>query len=164
MFSTSAKSAVNVILFSVAFGGGVMHSFIVSPIAFKHLPREEFGKLQHQVLPLYLLSQAAAPVLLSLTTPLGSKFATPVLAASAVAGALNYFWVLPRCNQIKAEKKKLVDAKRHEQIIDGNTVETEEFKALSKQFGKFHGISSLLNLLSLVTLGAYGVALGRRIL
>ncbi|KAM9928772.1 hypothetical protein OXX59_001628 [Metschnikowia pulcherrima] len=164
MLSTSVKSAVNVLLFSMAFGGGVMHSFIVSPIAFKHLPREEFGNLQHQVLPLYLLGQTAAPVLLGLTTPLSSRFSTPVLAASAVAGAINYFWVLPRCNQIKDEKKKSIAEKKHEQIVDGKVEDSEEFRALSKQFGKFHGISSLLNLVSIATLGAYGFALGRRIL
>ncbi|GEQ71599.1 hypothetical protein JCM33374_g5284 [Metschnikowia sp. JCM 33374] len=160
---TSVKGAVNVLLFSIAFGGGIMHSFIVSPIAFKHLPREEFGSLQHQVLPLYLLGQTAAPVLLGLTTPLGRKFATPVLAASAVAGALNYFWVLPVCNNIKDQKKKLVSEKKHETVVDGKVEDSEEFKALSKQFGKYHGISSLLNLVSLATLGVYGFALGKRI-
>lgn len=163
MFSTSVKSATNLILFSVAFGGGVMHSFIVSPIAFKYLPREEFGNLQHQVLPLYLLGQTAAPVLLGLTTPLGSRFAGPVLAASALAGALNYFWVLPVCNQIKEEKKKLEAEKKHEKTVDGKTEPSDEFVALGKQFGKYHGISSMLNLVSLLTLGAYGIALGKRI-
>lgn len=139
-----------------------MHSYIVSPIAFKHLQREEFSNLQNKVFPLYFLGQTAAPILIGLTSPLCPKTVGPVLLASAVAGALNYFWVLPVCKKIKEDRNKLVADKKHEQIVDGETVNSEEFTNLSKQFGMYHGISSLLNLVSLVTLGAYGFLLSKR--
>lgn len=156
----SVKSAVNLLLFSVTFGGGSLYSYIISPIAFKHLKREEFSNLQNKVFPLYFLGQATAPILIGLTAPM--RCADPVLAVSAVAGALNYFWALPVCKRIKEDRNKLVAEKKHETIVDGNVQPSEEYTALSKQFGKYHGISSLLNMVSLVTLGFYGFALSKR--
>lgn len=159
----SVKGAVNLLLYSVAFGGGIMHSYIVSPIAFKHLKREEFSNLQNKVFPLYFIGQTALPVLIGLTSPLCPVHVAPVLAVSAIAGALNYFWVLPVCKNIKEERAKLVADKKHEQVVDGETVPTEEFTNLNKSFGKYHGISSVLNLVSLVTLGAYGFFLSKKL-
>lgn len=158
----SVKSAVNLLLYSLAFGGGIMHSYIVSPIAFKHLKREEFGNLQNKVFPLYFIGQTAAPILIGLTAPMCPKTVGPVLLLSAVAGALNYFWILPVCKRIKEDRSKLVAEKLHEQVVDGETVNTEEFTKLNKQFGMYHGISSLLNLVSLTTLGVYGFLLSKR--
>lgn len=158
----SVKAAVNLLLYSVAFGGGIMHSYIVSPIAFKYLPREEFSNLQNKVFPLYFIGQSAVPLLLGLTSPLAPKCVLPILALSAFAGLLNYFWFLPVCVQVKLERNKLVADKKHEQIVDGETVASEEFAKLNKKFGMYHGFSSLANLVSLATLGVYGVLLSKR--
>lgn len=158
----SVKSAVHLLLYSVAFGGGIMHSYIVSPIAFKYLKREEFSNLQNKVFPLYFIGQAALPLLLGLTSPLAPKCAGPILAVSAVAGALNYFWLLPVCKNIKEERNKLVAEKKHEQIVDGEVVPSAELARLNKEFGKYHGFSSIFNLVSLATLGVYGFYLSKR--
>lgn len=138
-----------------------MHSYIVSPIAFKYLPREEFGNLQNKVFPVYFIGQTAAPLLLGATSPVLCNLALSLLGVSLVAGALNYFWCLPVCKSIKDERSKLVADKKHEHIVDGETKPTDEYTALNKQFGKYHGFSSLFNLVSLVTLGVYGVLLAR---
>lgn len=158
----SVKSAVNLMLYSIAFGGGVMHSFVVSPIAFKHISREEFSNLQNKVFPIYFIGQATVPVLLGLTSPISAKCGAPLLALSAIAGALNYFWILPICKEVKEQRNKLVADKLHEEIIDGVTKNSAEFTALSKKFGMYHGISSLFNIVSLATLGVYGVMLAKR--
>lgn len=154
------KNSVNILLSSVALGGSIMHSYVVSPIAFKHMTKEEFGNLQSKIFPLYFVGQAALPVLIGLTSPLPLRFAGPLLGISGFAGALNYLWVLPVSGQIKSDKKKLVAEKRHEKIVDGKVEDSDEFKQLSKKFGMFHGISSLLNLVSIATLGVYGFRLG----
>lgn len=140
-----------------------MHSYIVSPIAFKHLKREEFSNLQNKVFPLYFIGQATFPVLLGLTSPISVKCVGPILAVSAIAGALNYLWILPVCKQIKEGRNKLVAEKKHEKIVDGETVPSDELARLNKEFGMYHGISSLLNLVSLVTLGAYGFMVSKRL-
>lgn len=155
------KSAVNLLLYSVAFGGGVMHSYIVSPIAFKYLAREEFSNLQNKVFPIYFIGQTAAPLLLGATSPVLTNVALSLLGVSLVAGALNYFWCLPTCKRIKDERNKLIADKKHEHVVDGETKPTDEVLALNKQFGMYHGFSSLFNLVSLLTLGAYGVLLAR---
>lgn len=138
-----------------------MHSYVVSPIAFKHLPMEHFSNLQNKVFPNYFLGQAVIPVVLGLTTPLPLKVAGPILAASGIAGALNLLWVLPICQEAKEEKRKLEAEKRREKVVDGKTVPSDEYSNWSRRFGMFHGISSVLNLVSLLSLAIYGVFLGR---
>lgn len=154
--TASVKSAVHLLLYSVAFGGGIMHSYIVSPIAFKHLKREEFSRLQNKVFPLYFLCQAVVPAVIGLTSPIAGRSSYSILGASAVAGLLNYLWVLPVCQQVKEQRAKLVAEKRHEQVVDGETKPSEEMALLNKKFGMYHGFSSLFNLVSLATLGVYG--------
>lgn len=133
-----------------------MHSYIVSPIAFKHLKREEFSLLQNKVFPLYFVGQAMVPVVIGLTSPIAGRCSYSILAVSAVAGLLNYLWVLPVCKQVKEERNKLAAEKKHEQVVDGVTKPSEEMAALNKKFGMYHGFSSLFNLVSLVSLGVYG--------
>lgn len=160
----SVKNAAHFLVYSVAFGGGVMHSFIVSPLAFKGLPIDQFSALQNKVFPVYFIGQAVTPLLLGLTTPLCRNFSYPVLALSALAGALNYLWVLPKCVAIKEDRTKLKLDAKHEKTEEGKTVPSDEMAALNKQFGMYHGISSLLNLVSLLTLAAYGSALSSRLM
>lgn len=159
----AVKSSINVLLLSMALGGEVMYSYVVAPICFKHMPREEFGSLQSKIFPIYFLGQAAMPVLIGITSPLSLGFTTSLLGMSAAAGALNSFWVLPAAHDIRDQRKKLVAEKAHEQVVDGQVQASEEMKKLNKQFGTYHGISSALNLVSVVTLGIYGFALGGRI-
>lgn len=157
---SSVKNAVNFLLYSVALGGGVVHSYVVTPILFKHLPLEHFSNLQNKVFPTYFLGQVLLPATMALTTPLPLRVAGPVLAASGLSGALNLYWVLPVCKKVK-EQKKLEAEKKHEEILDGHKVSTPEYRALSKKFGMYHGILSLLNLVSLLTLLVYGWQLAK---
>ena len=123
-------------LYSIALGGSVFHSFVVSPLAFKHLPRQEFGNLQNKVFPTYFIGQAVVPLVLGLTSPFRlCPFLTGVLAVSGIAGALNYLVLLPICRNIK----------------------------LNKTFGMYHGISSLLNILSIASLAIYGTVMSKRL-
>lgn len=142
------------LLYSLAFGGSTFYSFIVSPLVFKKLPRAEFSNLQAQVFPSYFIGQAISPLILALSSPFRCPLHLGLLIASSICGALNYFVLLPKCSQIKIEKQKLIDQK-----LD----DSSEFKVLSKQFGKYHGISSALNLISIVTLGIYGLLLNRSV-
>ena len=132
-------------IYAVAFGGSVFYSFIVSPLVFKRLPRQEFSDLQAVVFPTYFAGQIIAPLLLAATT---SVSPCPVhygaLALSALGGIINYFWLLPKCADIKV---------RRNQAKEG----TEEYNELSKQFGKYHGLSTLANIVSIVSLGFYGL-------
>ncbi|RLV83478.1 putative mitochondrial outer membrane protein [Meyerozyma sp. JA9] len=151
-------------LYSIALGGSVFHSFVVSPLAFKHLPREEFGKLQNKVFPTYFIGQAVVPLVLGLTSPFRlCPFSTGVLAISGIAGALNYFVLLPICRNIKQQRDELVANKLHETIEGGEVKASDKYTELNKKFGKYHGISSVLNLLSIASLAVYGTVMAKRL-
>lgn len=161
----NTKAPYHFLLYSIIFGGSTFHSFILSPIAFKNLSRAEFSNLQNKVFPIYFLGQALSPLLLGLTTPLRlCPFTIGLLAFSSATGMINYFVLLPWCKQIKDQRNKLVSDKLHETIEGGESKPTEEMIRLNKQFGKYHGISSLVNLLSIFSLGVYGVVLSKRLL
>lgn len=153
---SSVRNAVNFLLYSVALGGGVVHSYVVLPMLFKHLPLEHFGNVQNKIFPTYFLGQVLLPATMAVTTPLPLRVAGPMLAASGLSGALNLCWVLPVLKKVKEQKKKLEAEKKHEEISDGQKAPTPEYRALSKKFGMYHGILSMLNLVSLLTLLVYG--------
>lgn len=66
----NTKIPYHFLFWGVAFGGSSFYSFIVSPLVFKKLPREEFSNLQTQVFPTYFSGQIVAPIILGLTSPL----------------------------------------------------------------------------------------------
>lgn len=142
-------------IYSLVFGASTFHSFVVSPIAFKHLKREEFSNLQNKVFPLYFIGQTAGPILLGLTAPFKlCPFGLGLLSVSAIAGALNYFVMLPWCKNIKEQRNKL-------QKELGADETSEELAELNKQFGFAHGMSSLANLVSIISITVYGAFLTR---
>lgn len=161
MLGLNTRAPYHLFLYSIAFGGSAFYSYFASPIAFKVLSREEFGKLQNNVFPKYFLGQTLAPGLLALTTPLTlCPFTGSLLAVSSLCSALNYFYLLPKCRTIKDKRQKLVEDKLD--TVDGEP--TEAYKQMTKQFGMFHGISLLANLGSILTLGIYGLVLSRRLI
>lgn len=161
----NTKAPYHFLFYSVVFGGSVFHSFIVSPIAFKHLSRQEFSNLQNKVFPFYFLGQALSPLVLGLSTPLRlCPFTIGLLTLSSVTGAINYFLLLPWCQQIKEQRNKLVSDKLHEVIENGEVKPSAEMIRLNKQFGKYHGISSLVNVFSILSLGVYGIVLSKRLI
>ncbi|CUM68415.1 uncharacterized protein PRCAT00006138001 [Priceomyces carsonii] len=157
----NTSAPYHLLFYSLVFGGTVSHSFILSPIAFKNLPRAEFGKLQNKVFPLYFIGQALSPLILGLSTPLKlCPFTIGLLSLSALGGVLNYFVLLPVCRNIKAETDKLLEDNK---AFDSEGKPTETYDAVNKKFGKFHGFSMLFNLLSILSLGGYGVVLAKRL-
>lgn len=154
------KAPYHLFVYSIAFGGSAFYSYFASPIAFKVLKREEFGVLQNNVFPTYFLGQAIAPIILALTKP-GKlcPFTGTLFALSALGGAINYFYLMPVCRKIKEQRLALIS--NNLDVIDGE--ETAEYKKLTKQFGMYHGLSLLANLVSVATLGVYGLVLSKRL-
>lgn len=152
-------------LYSLVFGASTFHSFYLSPIAFKTLPRSEFGALQNKVFPSYFLTQTVSAVLLGLTSPFKlCPFSLGLLTVSGLGGAINLFVLLPICRNIKDEREKLIKEKLHETVVNGEVRPTETKIALDKKFGMYHGLSSLANIFSIASLGVYGLILAKRLL
>lgn len=148
------------LLYTLSFGGASFYSFIVSPLVFKKLPREEFSNLQTQVFPTYFQFQTLSPLVLGLISPWKlCPFTIGLLSLSSIAGGLNYLYLLPKCRNIKEERNKLIADKKDK--VDGEF--TEEYKKLTKQFGAFHGISTLVNIASIASLGVYGLLIAKKL-
>jgi hypothetical protein len=65
---------------------------------------------------------------------------------------LNQFILEPRSTKIMF--------RRYDMENEGADKESEEYKTLAKNFGKFHGMSSLTNLIALCGAVAHGCYLG----
>ncbi|RLV93367.1 putative mitochondrial outer membrane protein [Spathaspora sp. JA1] len=147
------------LLYSFTFGGTAFYSWVVSPIVFKRLPREEFSNLQSHVFPCYFGVQTFAPAVLALISPLKfCPFTGGLLAASAIGGLINLVGLLPVCKTLKEKKNKLI-ADKQDKGADGEP--SEEFAAVTKKFGCYHGVSMLVNVVSIASLGVYGLALAK---
>lgn len=148
----NTRAPYHVLIYSLIFGASTFHSFVLSPVAFKTLKREDFGLLQSKIFPSYFVAQATVPLLLGATAPFKlCPFGIGLLTASAVAGALNYLVFLPLCERIKNERN----------AAQKDDSSTEAVAQLNRKFGQAHALLSIANLVSIVSLGVYGVYLTR---
>ncbi|CAG8312079.1 unnamed protein product [Penicillium salamii] len=150
-------------------------SFVGGFVAFRALPRPQFASLQTAIFPIYFSLQTALPVVVALTASRGgqalglSGLVAPEnrlntllpMATVAVTGLVNMFVLRPITVNVMRERK-------HQETRDGKrsydpAPHSKEMLALNKKFGRVHGISSLVNLLSLVATVWYGAVLGKRL-
>ena len=126
-------------------------------VAFRNLPRQTFGRLQSKLFPKYFAVSSAAPALLLATLRFIAGGAAPakevtLLVIALVASLVNLLITEPIATKVMFERYDLENAEgpRDEAAI----------KALTKKFGAFHGISSLLNLAVLVCAVGHAYYLG----
>ncbi|KAB5592628.1 COP9 signalosome complex subunit 6 [Ceratobasidium theobromae] len=159
------------LLFSYIFGATLWGSFIAGFIAFRALPRQQFGLLQSRVFPVFFKSATAVT-----TTLLGIWAATHeevradifnlnssavaqawILALAVVSQTSNLIYLGPMTSEIMFERHKLERAEKKQ--YDDPTA-SARMKELNKKFGALHGISSLANLFSFFCLLAHGIQIG----
>ncbi|KAH3688714.1 hypothetical protein WICPIJ_000314 [Wickerhamomyces pijperi] len=148
---SALKTTAHLLLYSLSFGGVTYYSYVASPIAFKSLPREQFSALQSHVFPQFFITQAIAPIFIGLTSPFALTTAgLSALAIGAVSGLANSIWLLPKTKALKEERLKYEEG-------------SDEYKQLSKEFGKWHGVSLLFNLTWVLSVGGFGVGFAKNI-
>lgn len=123
-------------------------------MALKALPRKEFAALQNQVFPSFFLGQTISPVILALTAPFSSTPALVTLGISSVAGAVNYFYLLPKTRKIKEDRFAVEDELKD--LSEDEIKADPRHIALSKEFGRVHSWSLLFNFVNIIGLGVYG--------
>ncbi|KAG6011395.1 hypothetical protein E4U43_008348 [Claviceps pusilla] len=165
----------HIISYGALLGTSIFHSFINGPTVFTVVERPVFSKIQAKLFPIYFGMQTAIPVVLALTFPgnalLGvSSGPSGLLETSSrweslapiatmfVTGLINLVVMLPATNNVIKERRG--QAKRDGKEYYEEGPHSEEMRALSKKFGKLHGISSLLNLFTVGAAVAYGFTLG----
>jgi len=143
VISSKAAAAIHMLSFGTWFGTVFYTTFVAGITMFKNLPRRTFGSLQSKLFPLYfkLCTGMIALQILTLTAmpDVLSKTSEVSLLVAFFATLLNLLYLEPTSTQVMFDRYKLED--------DGKR-DSDEYKSLAKSFGKFHGISSLTNLIA----------------
>ncbi|KIM48334.1 hypothetical protein M413DRAFT_440057 [Hebeloma cylindrosporum] len=153
------------------FGMSIWISFFGGVIAYKTLPRHQFGALQHKTFPIYfvlsifLSSSLLAiwilkhpDVLVYLARPnVGDVAQVYALGSVLSSQALNYFVIGPLTSQTMFKRHRL---EKEEGKLYNEAGVSADMKALNRRFGMLHGISSLANLSAVIALGFHGLWIG----
>ena len=130
------------------YGTLLYFTFIQAPVLFKNLPRELFGQVQSILFPAYYWISYACGVLLVVTYnlihPLKSYVPQDCVKITALCLMLLFslgqgLWIGPKVGALRVERQNAEAAKDQPKV-----------DALSKEFGKAHGISSLFNLMVII--------------
>jgi len=157
--------------YAFLFGMSVWISFFGGVIAYKSLPRHQFGALQHKTFPIYfLVSISLSSALLGtwvfkhpdvldyLTKPwIADVSQVYALGTVWLTQASNYFVVGPMTSKIMFRRQK---QEKEEGKNYNDPGVSAEMTALNRQFGSLHGISSLANLFAVIALGFHGLYIG----
>jgi len=154
MVSAQAAATIHVLSFATWFGTVAYTTFVAGITMFKNLPRQTFGKLQAKLFPKYfalssimLVLQLATLKSLSILTTKSTK----ALGISLVMTLINQFYLEPTSTDNMMERYRLEDT---------GGQDSEQYKKLKASFGKFHGMSSLTNLIAFCGGIAHAVYLG----
>ncbi|KAL4427167.1 hypothetical protein ABPG77_001171 [Micractinium sp. CCAP 211/92] len=143
---------VHLLAYGTWLGTIVWTTFVAGFTMFKNLPRQTFGRLQSKLFPLYFgLSAACCAIqlgVLGFTAPAAPQKELLLLGIGLGSSLLNLLYVEPCATKVMFQRYALESA---EGARDEGAI-----KAMAKQFGKWHGLSSLLNLAVLVVAVGHG--------
>ncbi len=140
---------IHLFTFSFWYGTLLYFTFIQAPVLFKTLPRQLFGEIQSHLFPAYYLISYVCGTLLVVTYhllhPLKNYVSQDCVKITALCLMLLFslgqgLWIGPKVSQLRIERQAAEEAKDQPKV-----------DALSGQFGKAHGISSLLNLAVIIS-------------
>ncbi|KAK9904742.1 hypothetical protein WJX75_001688 [Coccomyxa subellipsoidea] len=149
----NAAAFIHVMAWGLWLGSNIWTTFIAGITMFKNLPRQTFGKLQAKLFPQYFAVAIAAGVLqigtLTFGVPGGiARTQSITLGVALVSSLVNWLYIEPMATNLMFERYNLEN-------VPGDK-DAAKIKQLYKQFGKFHGISSLLNLVALGAVVSHG--------
>jgi len=152
-------------------GMSVWVTFFAGTIAFRALPRQQFGALQHRVFPVYfvisivigsgllgLWTRSHPAVLEHIAKPAVVDVAQAYTLASVILlQAANHFVIGPLTSKTMFQRHKL---EKEEGKAHNEPGVSDAMKALNSKFGTLHGVSSLANLFVVVALLFHGLWIG----
>jgi len=139
-------ATIHLLSFGTWFGTVFYTTFIAGITMFKNLPRKTFGRLQSKLFPKYFMLSAVA-ILLQLITVKGLSSSVPLVKATKALGVafgmtlINLFYLEPTSTKVMFDRYELEEK-------EGGK-DSDEYRKLAASFGKFHGMSSLTNLVAL---------------
>jgi len=172
LLSLANPHSLYVLAYSWLFGMSLWITFFGGVIAFKTLPRQQFGTLQHKTFPIYfVLSMSISSLLLALWTfnhpDVVTYITRPNVADVAQAYALgnvilcqgfNYFIIGPWTSSVMFQRHRL---EKEEGKVYNEPGVSSNMKSLNRKFGMLHGVSSLANLGAVIALGFHGLWIGQ---
>ncbi|GIL87868.1 hypothetical protein Vretifemale_15854 [Volvox reticuliferus] len=148
---------LHVTSYAVLLGTQLWNTFFVGITMFKNLPRQTFGKVQAKLFPQYFALTTGANLLALVTLALAGATATSAgvralvaLGVSLVGLLVNWLAVEPICTDLMFQRYDI------ENLPEKTDADKERIATLYKQFGKWHGLSSLLNLVSFCVAVGHG--------
>lgn len=157
-----ALSYLHLLAWATLFGSQFYTTFVAGIAMFKTLPRQTFRDVQEVLFPAYFQLSTLALALMAVLAPLAFSVTQQqwyLLGAAGVATLLNLFWLEPATTtvmKLRAELEKMSDAASTGIYPEGKAAQMKRFGA---DFGKFHGLSSVANLVALCAAIAYGWSL-----
>ncbi|KAL7479755.1 hypothetical protein ACHAW6_005477 [Cyclotella cf. meneghiniana] len=159
VLAPKAAATLHLLSFGTWFGTVVYTTFIAGITMFKNLPRRTFGTLQSKLFPLYFqlcTGMIGVQILTLIRMPdIISKSSELSLGIAFFSTLVNLLFLEPASTENMFGRYALED--------DGKK-DTEKYKQLAKAFGKFHGMSSLLNLVALCGGIVHGVCLASNLI
>lgn len=154
LLSAQATTALHLLSFSTWFGTIMYTTFVLGITMFKNLPRQTFGKLQAKLFPKYFMLSSIM-ILLQLGTV--KSLSSPAISVAKSTKALLVALGMTLLNQLLLEPVATENMMRRYELDDTPGGKgTDEYKKLKANFGKFHGISSLTNLIAVCAAVAHG--------
>ena len=145
--SWKVATFLHLISLAIFFGQNFYTTVSVGPVSYKTLPKRWFGVLQSKLFPIYFTMQVITSKIMILTAPCFPSLTSSVsLQLALFISYLNRRFLEPKSTDIMFSRYDLEDEGKK----DG-----EEFKKLGKEFGKIHGSSAMLNLISLICIGVH---------
>jgi len=143
---TRIMASVHLLSFATWLGMVNYTTFVAGITMFKNLPRQTFGKLQSKLFPKYFAISSVSLVL-QLVTLKSLQISGTIAHASAKS--LGVALLMTLANQFYLEPKSTSNMMRRYELDNAGQQESDEYKTLKASFGKFHGLSSLTNLVAL---------------
>lgn len=131
------------------YGTLLYFTFIQAPVLFKTLPRQLFGEVQSHLFPAYYwISYVCGAILVvtyHLLHPLKNYVPQDCVKITALCLMLLFslgqgLWIGPKVAALRIERQAAEESKDQAKV-----------DSLSKEFGKAHGISSLFNLVVILS-------------
>jgi hypothetical protein len=150
---------IHLFAFVFWFGTLLFFTFIQAPLLFKTLPRETFGLVQSKLFPAYYLISYISGTLLVVSYhflhPLKNYTPQDCVKITALCLMLLFslgqgLWIGPKVAGLRLERQSAEEAK-----------DQSKLDILSKEFRKAHGISSLFNLIVILSGTVYFVYLAK---
>ena len=148
--------------FTFVFWYGTLLYFLVQAVVlFNTLPRQQFGEIQNHIFPTYYLIGYICGAILVITYlclhPLNNYTLQDWVKVTALCLMLLFslgqgLWIGPKVSQLRVARQQAEAANDQPQVA-----------ALTQEFGKAHGISSLLKLVVIVSGTVYLVCWFREI-